>query len=157
MEIDKIAGLPAHPLFVHLPIVLIPLLAIWAVLLVIKPEWRERSARPLAIAVVIAAVATIIAAGAGEQLQKRVGEDDLVEKHAELGEQTRLLAILFAAAAVGVAIAIRRQMLRFITPLVLLTALLGVASTVWVARAGHAGAKSVWHEVADQPKPSGGD
>ena len=151
MEIDTLFGLPAHPLFVHLPIVLIPLLTIWAIVLAVKPELRERQAKPLAAAVVLVAIATVFAAGAGEQLEKRVGEDSLVEKHAELGEQTRLIVLIFAAAAIALAVAVHRNMQRFLAGLAVTVAILGLVSTVWVTRTGHAGAKSVWSETADAP------
>ena len=105
----------------------------------------------------LAAIATVMAAGAGEQLEKRVGEADLIEKHAELGEQTRLLALIFAAAAIALAVAVRRNAQRLLAGLAVTVAVLGIASTVWVTRTGHAGAKSVWHETGDAPVSGEGD
>ena len=41
MEITTIMGVPAHPLMVHVPVVLVPLSLIGALLMFI-PRWRER-------------------------------------------------------------------------------------------------------------------
>ena len=36
----EIQGLPAHPLLVHGPIVLIPLVALSGIAMIIRPVWR---------------------------------------------------------------------------------------------------------------------
>ena len=38
---ETIDGLPAHPLFVHLPVVLIPLAFIGAILVLAVAKWRR--------------------------------------------------------------------------------------------------------------------
>lgn len=157
MELDKVFGLPAHPLLVHAPIVLIPLLALWAIALAIKPEWRDRFATPTAIIGLGVMVMTIMAAGAGEKLQLRVGETPLIEEHAELGDQTKIIVLVFALLLVGIAVAIRRNMAQLVKPLVILAAVAGLVSTVWVVRAGHAGAKAVWQDIGKlTPRVEGG-
>ena len=40
-EIDKLFGIPAHPLIVHIPVVLVPLAAVGAVLALVVPRWRH--------------------------------------------------------------------------------------------------------------------
>ena len=40
---DKLFDLPAHPLLIHAPIVLLPIAAIATVVLVVKPAWRARA------------------------------------------------------------------------------------------------------------------
>ena len=67
---DSISGLPAHPLLVHLPVVAIPLAAIGAVLLALRPGWR-RAYGPVVVGLaalgavggVLAALTAIVAAG----------------------------------------------------------------------------------------------
>jgi uncharacterized membrane protein len=39
---DTLFGLPAHPLLVHIPIVLLPLAAIGVIVMLIKPAWHRR-------------------------------------------------------------------------------------------------------------------
>jgi len=122
MELDNFMGVPAHPLFVHLPIVLIPILTLIVIVMVVKPDWREKYALPTAVVAVLTAIATFLAAGAGEALEKRVEHSKLIEDHAELGDQTKILALLFALLLVGLVVAIRKNLTKFVMPLVLLSA-----------------------------------
>lgn len=156
MELDNFMGIPAHPLFVHLPIVLIPLLALFVIAMAIKPEWRDRYALPTAALAVITAICTFLAAGAGESLEKRVEPSSLIEEHAELGDQTKILALIFALLLVALVVAIRKNLAKFIVPLVMLSAVTGVVASVWVARTGHAGAKSAWEDTPKAPVGGGG-
>lgn len=158
---NNISGLPAHPLLVHIPIVLIPVLALVAIAMVARPTWRAKLALPAAVGGVITLLFTLLAASAGENLEGRVGPDKLVKAHAELGDQTKVVMIVFALLLIGLAITeIRRRtagsLARFALPLSLLAAAGGIVSTVWVIRTGHAGAKSVWHDTPAVAK-AGGD
>lgn len=42
MELNNLFGLPAHPLLVHLPVVMVPLAAIGALVLAIRPRFWSR-------------------------------------------------------------------------------------------------------------------
>ncbi len=64
---DKIGGLPAHPLIVHLPIVFGPILGLLALGL-LNPAWRSKLIKPLAALSIVTAVAAILAAESGEWL-----------------------------------------------------------------------------------------
>jgi Ni/Fe-hydrogenase subunit HybB-like protein len=149
---NNLFGIPAHPLLVHLPVVGIPVLAMLAIAMIVKPEWRGKLAVPVAAFAVVLAGATILAAGAGESLQERVPNTELVRKHAELGDQLKVIMIVFAAFLVAYAVLLKfksHELLRRLAPL--LPAVLvgcvfiGAVATVWDVRAGHAGAKAVWH------------
>lgn len=156
MEIDQVLGLPAHPLLVHAPLVLIPLVLAAALVLLVRPAWRERGAAPLAAFAVVVAGLAVLAAGSGEPLEHRVRETALVERHAELGEQLRTIAIALAALTVAWAAALRLQdrlprasrLLAALPAIVVLTATL---ATVWDVRTGHAGAEAAWDDSADRP------
>ena len=39
---DTFAGLPAHPLLVHAPVVLVPVVALLVILMIVRPQWLER-------------------------------------------------------------------------------------------------------------------
>ncbi len=159
--IDQIQGLPAHPLVVHLPVVLIPLTLLLAIVAVAWPGGR----RVLSLVVLIGAAASMLGAQVavmtGDWLEEQVRDTSVVHEHAELGEGTRTLAILMFLAAVvffarewsdrlpggerlrallaprGVAVAL--------SVVLLATAVL---TTVWVVRTGHMGAKATWSEVS---------
>lgn len=155
MEIDKVLGLPAHPLLVHAPLVLIPLVLVGALALLVRPAWRERGAAPLAAFAVVVAGLAVLAAGSGEPFEHRVQETALVERHAELGEQLRTIALAVAALAVAWAAALRfrarwRWAPRLLAPLLALVVLTASLATVWDVRTGHAGAKAAWTDSADR-------
>ena len=48
------SGLPAHPLFVHVPVVLIPTTVVAAVVFVFKREWLARYGIALAVVSIVA-------------------------------------------------------------------------------------------------------
>ena len=114
MEIDNLFGLPAHPLLVHAPIVLVPLCLVAAVLMAVKPEWRRRFAVPTAVVAVVAAVSVQLAEGSGEALEERVRETNLVEQHAEIAELAKAEPDFAAVGAVGDAAQASQQALRYL-------------------------------------------
>jgi hypothetical protein len=152
MEIDKVFGLPAHPLIVHAPLVLIPFTALALLALALKPHWRERWGLPLAIWTVVLFGLCALATGSGEKLELRVEDNQLVKDHAELGEQLRTIVMVLAIVTVGwiaaARLAVRRAALtRAILPLGIAAVVLGGVATVWDVRTGHAGAKAAWQDV----------
>ena len=62
---DTLGGLPAHPLFVHLPVALVPLAAIGAVCMAVRPQWRQRFGVPVAIIAGVGFIGTLLAASTG--------------------------------------------------------------------------------------------
>src|SRR4051812_23820694 len=96
MDINDIGGLPAHPLLVHLPVVLVPLATVGALLMLLRPSWRRVYELPTAVLAVLGALATQLAIGSGESLEHRVAESDLVERHSQIAEQARPFIFAFA-------------------------------------------------------------
>ena len=166
---EKIFDLPAHPLFVHFPIVLTPLLALAAVLLAVRPEWRRRYGVVVLGGTLITFVMVILAKQSGEEFFELLKREPSIKRHEELADQTTLLFFLFLvtlAAFVGRGhLADRRARATSTAPatadapattgrggallvvLAVLTVVLGGVSTVWMARTGHEGAKSHWSFV----------
>lgn len=154
---NQIFGLPAHPLMVHIPIILIPLLALLAIAFIARPAWRPIMSVPLATLAVVTLLGTLLAASSGESLRDRVQRTDLVRAHAEQGDQLRAIGALFCLAVLGTVLlenSERRGWRRLRLPagrqlLVLASAatiLIAVAATTWDVRAGHSGAKAVWSD-----------
>ena len=164
---NTVFGLPAHPLIVHIPVVLIPLSLVGVLLMLVKPKWRSSLLVPTAVLAIVGAAGAILASQAGEWLQERVPESQLIEQHQQLGEMSRNLAILFAGAMFVWALrelADTRGWFRGTALSRLLNArwvgiasvagalIFGSLATVWVARAGHTGAKAAWHgRVSSSP------
>lgn len=157
MDINTIFGLPAHPLLVHVPVVLIPLAFVGSLLL-LKPSWRRMYAIPVAVIAVVGAGGVFLAAKSGETLEERVKESNLVDDHKVAGENAEPFVAVFAILAVGVAVADqvqRRQgdepadgakalIIKAVPVLTVLTVLSGAVASYMVYEAGHSGAKATW-------------
>jgi hypothetical protein len=164
MEISKLFGLPAHPLIVHIPVVLLPIAAIGAVFIVISPAWRARIGWLVVIAAGVSLLFVQLAIGSGEVLQESVDETDLIREHAHLGEGLRPYAAVFFVAVLALMVYDRWRTRRagsgdapavakgtwrdpVMATLAVVVLASAVLSVVWVYRAGHSGAESVWSKV----------
>jgi uncharacterized membrane protein len=102
VELETIWGLPAHPLLVHLPVVLIPLCAVGAIAIVFIPRWRPVLGWILVVLAGVGTVAAQLASGSGEALEEALDEEsDLLERHAELGETFIWFALVFFLVLLG--------------------------------------------------------
>ncbi|MEW6470887.1 MAG: DUF2231 domain-containing protein [Actinomycetota bacterium] len=170
MEISKVFGLPAHPLFVHVPVVLVPLAAVGAVLLAVRPAWRIRFGALVAIAAGVGLAGIQLAIGSGEALEERVRESAALERHEELAGITRLSVLLFFLAVTAFVLFDRYRQRRAVlagpgTPaatcrspllaaLTVITVAMSVFATTAVVQAGHTGAEATW-ERTSQEQPNG--
>jgi hypothetical protein len=79
-------GLPAHILFVHFVVVLVPLTALAVVAGAVSPAWARRMGvvQPLLGLVTLGLVP--VTTHAGGWLQRRVGDTPLLHRHTELGD-----------------------------------------------------------------------
>ena len=155
---NSVFGIPAHPLLVHVPAVLLPLAAAGVVVMLIKKAWFERYKWAVLAITGLGALGAVLAAGSGEALEE-VGEGEArraIEEHAEAGEAARLFGVLFfvvVLAAVLIPIVRERRAKggvakvapTWLRPVMVSLLLVSAgASLVTVIDAGHSGAKSVW-------------
>jgi hypothetical protein len=156
-------------LIVHIPVVLLPIAAVGAVLMVLSTSWRARIGWLVVTAAGISIVFVQLAIGSGEALEEHLDETDLIRSHAHLGEAVRPYAAVFFVAVLAfmvydrwrsrraqqgdapVATAVgkgtwRDPIMATLAVVVLVSSLL---SGIWVYRAGHSGATSVWSDVRD--------
>jgi hypothetical protein len=86
---DTFAGLPAHPLLVHAPVVLVPVVALLVILMIVRPQWLERFGW-LAVGLAgLALVTGVLAENSGEALEEAVEDSasrTLLHAHEEAGE-----------------------------------------------------------------------
>ena len=175
-------GLPAHPLFVHVPVILIPATVVSAIVCMVKTEWFSRYGIALAV-VSIGAMSSVFltmqAGGALESalhLQGRAAH--LISEHSQAAQYlafiyvafTAIVIVTFAAQRIsggrltGLGILDRAfSPRRIFTTLRVALVLLSLGAAVMTFRVGDLGAKAVWqgriqaaqaHAHAGAPRPS---
>jgi hypothetical protein len=162
--LDTIFGLPMHPLIVHATVVIVPTATLLVALAAVYPRFRTWAGPVPALAALLSCLLVPLSTGSGEELEHRVGDSSLVEKHADLAESLIWFVIpLAAVAVVGYWLHRRasdgRQAGTAMVAVVAVAAVvLSGATLVDVGLIGHSGAKASWSKIADQPAaPSTGD
>ncbi len=155
----KLFGLPAHPLLVHLPIVLVPftsLAVIWFVALRSKvTTLRATSYRSICILTFFSACAVLAAGQSGESLQHSLPANPNIRSHADLGDTMKPLSLALFLVVLIFAIATNKRekgsnssMIKIAARTFAVLALtLSIVTTYWVVRVGHSGAKATWSKT----------
>jgi hypothetical protein len=142
----SVAGLPLHPLVIHASIVLIPLVAIGALVMSYLPSFSRRYGKLILVIALFAQISLFLAKVTGEAFEEILDKD--MGNHAELGEiapfVTLPMVVLIylrwrldrSGATVG-SVWVRR-----LTSLALILA--SLASIAVIVLVGHSGAQSVW-------------
>jgi hypothetical protein len=86
MGLTKFNGLPAHVLFVHFVVVLVPLTALLAIACAVRPRWARRLGLALPALGLLTLGMVPLTTHAGEWLEKRVGDTPLLQRHTALGD-----------------------------------------------------------------------
>jgi uncharacterized membrane protein len=146
--LDTFNGLPLHPLVVHAVVVLLPLSVVGAIVVALRPAWRQTYGWLVAGLLVVATALTPVATSSGEALEKRVGDPG---RHAELGDQLIWFEIALLVLLVAMLVLHRRGVVsaaaRGVAVLVLIAS---VAAAVQVYRVGDSGAKAVWGDTTSE-------
>jgi len=121
------SGLPAHPLLLHVPVILIPVVSVAAVLFAFRPRLSARFGLALAAVGVAALAGTNLTMGAGQALRAQLG----------LGRGRLLPPRLGDIGLRAVVVA------------------LAVGSLFFVVRTGDLGAKAVWQDRLRARVPNG--
>ena len=145
----SIFGLPTHVLVVHAAVVLGPLTAIVVLIAMMKKSWRERLDVWLLGPVALVAGSLVLAANTGENLGEIVRKNVNFDLHQSLAETARNLSLLWFVAMATFVVATRLKPTRPLVGRVLAVAIsaCAVATTVWIVRAGHEGARLQWTGV----------
>jgi hypothetical protein len=157
------SSLPAHPLFVHVPVVLIPTTVVAAVVMMIKPTWFSRYGIALAVVSIVAMSSIFLTMQAGAALRGELhlqGEaGNLISQHAQAAHYlayiyiafTATLIVTFAAQRIsggmptglGIVDHLLSSRSMFTTLRVVLV-LLSLGAGYMCFRTGDLGAKAVW-------------
>ncbi len=170
---ETLNGLPAHPLFVHLPVVLIPLSLIGVIIMVARPSWYLRYRWAVLGTVIVGGVSAWLAEQAGESLVELLsaaegaGFEEEIHDHEEAGEFATMFSILFMLATVAF-IFVPRYLNRhdvenpeeggsltagpsWVRPtLGALSIVLGLVASFGLFQAGETGADAVWAEEMEE-------
>lgn len=159
------SGLPAHPLLLHVPVILIPIATIWALVLAARPRWFATQGVQQATVTVIALAGTLITIGAGIALRNALGLNGgfgpsaLIARHQHAADILRLLMLAFTAVVIVTVLAHRIAAGRptgnaatdraLASPAVrgtlrVAVAALAIACLYFVWHTGDLGAKAVW-------------
>ena len=144
--LGMLAGLPLHPLLVHSAVVLVPLVAISALVMSYLPSFSRRHGKLILILALVAQVSVFLAKMSGEAFSEILNKN--VEKHAELGEIAPIVTLPMVAL-----IYLRWRMdrsgstfgsvvIRRLTSVALVLA--SLISIIIIVLVGHSGASSVW-------------
>ena len=147
--LDTINGLPIHPLVVHAAVVLVPLTALGAILIVLVRPLSRRYASLVVIAGAVALVASVAAKESGEQLAARLGTPT---EHAAVGQVMPVVALaLFVLVAafwiVDRGIPMNRPRPFWLSLLGAAVVIVALWSLWWTFRVGHSGAEAVWTPI----------
>lgn len=164
---DTLGGLPAHPLLVHVPVVLVPLAAIGVVAMAVRPTLLRTFGVFITALAGAGFIGALLAANSGEALEdsKRAAGETIsatLRDHAEMGDAVQALAAVFFVLTLAWVLfsrwrcrvgeerataVVRRPRLIAIV-LAGLVVLSGAVATVSVTWTGHSGARSVWEKTS---------
>ncbi|MCX3059078.1 DUF2231 domain-containing protein [Streptomyces beihaiensis] len=170
-------GLPAHVLLVHFVVVLVPLTALALVACAIWPVVARRMGIVLPLLALVTLASVPLTTQAGEWLERHVGSDALVRRHASLGDGLLPWAGGLFLVAVGVwwvtrraadtgpdattgsdaPAATRAPAVPMRIAATVLALAVSVGAVVDVYRVGDSGAKAAWHDGFSKTASSGAD
>jgi hypothetical protein len=157
------SGLPAHPLFVHVPVVLIPATVVAAVIFMVKPRWFSRYGIALAVVSIVAMSSIFLTMQAGAALRAELSlhgqTAKLISEHSQAAHILAYVYVLFTATLIVTFAAQRISsgmptglgiVDRLLSPEPVFTALrvvlvlLSISAGYMCFRTGDLGAKAVW-------------
>lgn len=168
-------GLPAHPLFIHVPVILIPLSIVGALACAARPAWWPRYGILLALCAIVAMSSVFLAMQAGAALEGALDLQgpaaDLIHRHSQAAHILAVVFVLFTAVLIlsfaahrisgGMPTGLRvadRLLSAATSVLALRVALvvLALVSAYMVFKVGDLGAKAVWQGRLQHVGPPGG-
>jgi hypothetical protein len=172
MSPSIVNGLPAHVLFVHFVVVLVPLSALALVVCAIWPHLARRLGVLPPVLALVTLVSVPLTTQAGEWLEKHVDSSSLVQRHAQLGDGLLpwALGLFVLSSALWWAArrtapgqgdtrapAIRLTSAPIRTAAIVLSLVVATGSVVDVYRIGDSGAKAAWHDAYSKTAQSQGN
>jgi uncharacterized membrane protein len=153
---DQIGGLPVHVLVLHAAVVLIPLLAVGALVYAVVPRWRSRIGWAVLLLAIVAPICAFVTRESGLKFYNRVvGRGvsakgrELLDQHMHFGTRTMWFSIALGVVTLVMVVATLRRP-RTSLPRVadiglgVIMVALAAISGYYVFRSGDSGAHVVW-------------
>jgi uncharacterized membrane protein len=153
---DQIGGLPVHVLVLHAAVVLIPLLALGALVYAVVPRWRSRIGWAVLLLAIVAPLCAFVTRESGLKFYNRVvGRGvsakgrELLDQHMSFGTRTMWFSIALGVVTLVMVVATLRRP-RTSLPRVadiglgVIMVALAAISGYYVLRTGDSGAHVVW-------------
>jgi hypothetical protein len=165
IDISKLFGLPAHPLFVHLPVALIPLVGIGAIAMACSARVRERYGWLVLAVAIVCGISVQLAIGSGEQLKRSVPRSAALTRHVHIASSLRPLILLLFLIALAIMLIDRRSLGAWPFTrssslsigafargaLIAVTVVVAAGTNVRLFQIGDTGAKATWQRVHLRP------
>jgi len=152
---EQLFDLPAHPLLVHVPVVVVPVVTFALLWWVVIRRYPKGFPLLTVVLSLIAGVGLLLASSSGEALVEAFGylrEEPFVREHIKASESARLWGVVttvlvvmgyFAKRLVG-----RVPVLATVSKVVLVAALAAsISASGFTIQAGHNGAKARWIDI----------
>jgi hypothetical protein len=171
IKLNKLwSGLPAHPLIIHVPVIMIPLAVLGALVLTVRPAWFDRYGSLVCLVAIVGMSSIFLAENAGGALQSDLHltgrAATLINQHSSAANVLAILFAGFTAVMIFNFAAYRIGGGRptgltpldgvFASPSVrlvlrVLLVVLALVSAYYVYRVGDLGAKAVWQSRLQGP------
>lgn len=158
--LDTLFGLPAHPLVVHLAVVLVPLAAVGTVAIAFWGAARRRIGWLVVVLALVGFIGCFLAKESGEALRDSVKQTASLDAHVEMADGGTVagFAVFVGAAGVMVVDRILRERtarnqpalpLQKQAPIIMgvIAVVLALFGTIRVIQIGHSGAKATWENT----------
>jgi hypothetical protein len=149
-------------LFVHLPVVLIPLVGLGAIAMACSARARDRYGWLILAVAIVAGISTQLATESGQALRHSVPQSTELRRHVHIAESIRPLILLLFLVALGVMLLDRRargawpfagQDARPVpgafarVAVIVVTVVVALGTNVRLFQIGDSGAKATWQRV----------
>jgi hypothetical protein len=145
----EINGLPAHPLLVHLVVVLLPMTCLAGILVSLWPAAQRKLSFLVPLGALAGTAAVPLVTRAGEDLAKKLGNPPFIDKHQQYGDMVLPWAAAFAVLTVAQYLYLRRgggrgrsRAVRAVLSVLVIGAAAGTIAVVVLT--GDSGAQAVW-------------
>jgi hypothetical protein len=141
-----INGMPAHPLLVHLVVILLPLTSVAAIVASFWPAAQRKLTFLIPLGAIVGAVAVPVTVRAGNELAAKLGDPPFLNDHREFGEKVLPFAIALAVTSLVQWAYLRRPdpagVPRIALAVLVTASAVGTAAIVVLT--GDSGAQAVW-------------